>query len=274
VGPSKEKKAEWLSPQQMRFAHCYGIVREIVNYRTNHLSRHIDVAAGYVETVAASLLRAGTLQLAEGVYPEQYLRAQIEFAESQTAAFRTHRSIATRPYWYRLAPETEEILSAFGNLLSKLRDRIRDRKDLTIIESALRDLAAYFYTEVPEISDGTDENDLQSVGMTSLVSFAQKLNNLPSYQSEQEKPTPEESLSRKVLLTGRWLSGLFNHENLLISFMAWYLFFLLLFGLGFHLALRYAQGIKVDSTVITAIVGGPIATAIAAVTIPRVSKKK
>ena len=274
LGPSKEQKDKWLSPQQMRFAHCYGIVNEMRNYKTNHLSRHIETASEYFEVIATSLLRAQTLQLAEGIYPEQYWRAQIQFSEEEAATLRTAGFLGTRPYWYKLAPETEDILRAFANFLSKLRDRLRDRKDLTIIESALTDLAGYFYTEVPEISDGTEDAHLQNLGMASLISFAQKINDLPSYRSEQQRPSPEEKVSRKVISTGQRLSALFNHENLLISFIAWYLLLFLLFAMGFHLALRYVPGVKVDSTVITAIVGGPIATAITAVTIPRLSRKK
>lgn len=258
----------------MRFAYCYGVVNEIHNYKTNHLSRHIQTASEYFETVATSLVRARTLDLADGIYPDQYWRTEIEFSEPQVAALRSLGFHGTRPYWYRLEPETEDILSAFGNLVPKLRDRLRDRKDLTIIELALTDLAGYFYTEVPEISDGTDETSLRGLGMASLRSFSQKLKDLPAYSSERQRPTPEEKVSRKVVSTGQRVSALFNHENLLVAFVAWYLLLLLLFLAGFYFALHYVPGVKVDSTVITAIVGGPIATAITAVTIPRVGRKK
>jgi hypothetical protein len=272
AGPTKEERDKWLSPQQMRFAYCYGIVSEIRNYRTNHLARHIKTAAEYLETVATSLLRARIPDLADGIYPEEYWRAEIQLSEASAVRLRGLR--VSRPYWYKLDPVTEDILRAFADFLPKLRDRVRDRKDIAIIESAVTDLAGYFYTEVPEISDGTDETGLQNLGMASLMSFAQKVNDLPPYRSEPQRPSPEEKVSRKVVSIGQRVSGLFNHENLLISFFTWYVLLLLLFSGGFYFALRYIPGVKVDSTVITAAVGGPIATAITAVTIPRVGKKK
>jgi hypothetical protein len=273
-GPSKEQESKWLSPQQMRFAYCYGIVNEIRKYRTNHLVRHIETAGEHLETIATSVLRERTFSLANDIYPEGYWRREIQLSEHQVATLRSLNLHGTRPYWYRLQPETDDILSALRSFLPKLRDRLRDRKDLTAIEAVITDLSGYFYAEIPDISDGTDETTLRELGMSSLIRFAQKINDLPEYRSEQQTPSTEEKVSRKVVSTGQGLNALFNHENVLISFLAWYVFLLVLFCAGFYMALRYFPSIVVDSTVITALVGGPIAGAVTAVTIPRFGKKK
>jgi hypothetical protein len=65
----------------------------------------------------------------------------------------------------------------------------------------------------------------------------------------------------------------FNHENPLIAFFAWLAFLFLLFNGAFALALRYF-GIKMDSAILTMLVGGPILGAITAVTIPRMGRQK
>ena len=68
LGPSKEQKEKWLSPQQMRFAYCYGIVSEIRNYKTNHLSRHIKLATDYLEKVSAQVSGPRVIHMDEFVY--------------------------------------------------------------------------------------------------------------------------------------------------------------------------------------------------------------
>ena len=268
-GPSKEQKDKWLSSQQMRFAYCYAVVNEIRNYRTNHLMRHIKAASEDFERAATAVLGLGALDIGDGIYLSQGQRLDVQFSQSPMVGFHP-----VRPYWYKLEPETKDILRALLNFGPKVGERLKDRRDLSIIEAALVDLAGYFYTEIPEISDGTDDTALRNLGTACLVKFSAKINELPAYRSEQQSQTSEEKISRKVVSTGQRLSTLFNNENLLVAFVAWYLLLLVLFLTGFYLALHYIPGVKVDSTMITAIVGGPIATAITAVTIPRFSKGK
>lgn len=49
---------------------------------------------------------------------------------------------------------------------------------------------------------------------------------------------------------------------------------LVLFCVGFLAAFRLVPTMKMDTTIVTAIVGGPITTAVAAVTIPRLTSTK
>ncbi len=264
-GPSAEERKKWLSPQQMRFAYCYGVVDEIRKYKTNQLSRHIETARKYVETTRESL-RAADLGL-DGIW-----RREIHFAEGQPTFISLH---GQGPKWYRLEPDTELILRAFRSLMPKLGDRLNDRKDLGAIQSALADLATYLYTEIPELSDSSRENNqFEQAGMESLLRFARQIVELVPYQSEQVKQTPKERFSRKFISAGNRLSTPFVHENVLIAFCAWYVVTMLLFCGGFEVAFRLVPSMKVDSTIVTAIVGGPIATAVTAVTIPRLARNK
>ncbi len=261
----KADRERWLSTKQMRFAYCYGAMDEIRRYRTTHLGRHIETALDYLNKIGTALMRASTLDLAEGLYPYHYW-------QSEETGY--HRSVGVRvdrPKWYRLQPETEVIVRAFPKFLPRLTDRLKDRKDLAVVESALNDLAYYLYTEIPELSEGKSLSDLEQMGMESLLRFARQINDLPPYRSEPN-PSPKEKVSLRVIAFGRSLSAIFVHDNLLISFFVWYLLMLLLFGGGFYLAFRYVPTLKMDSTIIATIVGGPVATAVTAVAIPRLAK--
>jgi hypothetical protein len=188
-----------------------------------------------------------------------------------------HRSVGERverPKWYRLEPDTELIVRAFPRFPPRLRDRLKDRKDLVTIESVLTDLAGYLYTEIPELSGSESQSAFERAGVESLLSFARRINDLPPYRSEPLPQTPKEKASEKILSLGRKLSAPFNHENALVSFWAWYVLLLVLFCTGFYIAFRYVPTLKIDSTVVATIVGGPIATAATAVAIPRLTKGK
>jgi hypothetical protein len=253
----------------MRFAYCYGVVHEIRRYKTNQIGRHIDTAMNYLDKTAMALFRVSSLDTSEGFYPDQYWRRELLLSGHQMAVFNL---IGRCPKWYRLRPETETILQACQEFAPKLGDRLKDRKDLGALESALTDLAAYQYTEIPELSDSKSESRFEE-GTELLLSFAQKVIALPPYRSEPLNPTPKEKLSRKLLLAGGKLTVLFSHENVLVAFVSWLILMLVLFWGGFYVALRFVP-IKMDSTILAALIGGPIATAVTAATIPRLGRAK
>jgi hypothetical protein len=164
------------------------------------------------------------------------------------------------------------ILKAFDEFMAKLRDRLKDRKDLQTIATALTYLASYQYFEIPELSDSKSEEYFEE-GIQSLVNFAKQVTSLPPYSSERAKVTPKEKLSRKLIAFMGKVTALFGHENPLLAFFVWLIFLALLFSIGFFEMLRYFA-IKVDSTILTTLVGGPILGALTAVTIPRLGRQK
>lgn len=252
-GASAEEKKGWLSPAQIRFAYCYSVIKEIKSYKTNHLSRHIDAAVEYLDKTAKSLLPVSTLETAEGFYPDQYWRKEIQLTESQAAIVPV--IVGSRPKWYRLRPETETILQACREFMPKVRDRLKDRKDLNAIEAVLGDLAAYQYTEIPELSDAQSEARFEE-GTQLLLSFAQQVMALQPYRSEPTNPTPKEKLSRKLFLAGQKLSIPFTHANVLVTFCSWLVLMLFLFWGGFYLALKFYP-IKMDSTIMATLIRRP-----------------
>ena len=129
-GVSTGEKKKWLSAPQLRFAYCYAVADEIKKYRTNQLGRHIDTALEYLEKIADSI----------DFYPDQYIRRDILIAQHRGLGIDDSQG-ATRPRWFRLTSETELVLKAFSEFTPKLRDRIKDRKDLLEIETMLTYLA-------------------------------------------------------------------------------------------------------------------------------------
>jgi len=249
--------------------HAHSIVHEIRRYRTNQLNRHIDAAVMYLDKTATTLFRAAHVEMAESLYADEYWRT-----ESVRAARTSLGSmfVGNVPKWFRLRPETETILQGCQEIIPKLRDRLKDRKDLGAVEAALFDLTAYQYTEIPELSDTQSETRFEA-GTESLIRFAQSVIALPPYRSEPMAATPEEKMSRRLLLATQKLSLPFTDSNVLIAFCAWLILMSILFWGGFYIASRFVA-IKMDSTIMATLIGGPIATAVTGATIPRLGKTK
>lgn len=268
-GVSAEEKKKWLSASQMRFAYCYGAVHEIRQYKTNQRPWHIDSALDFFDKTGSSLLNSAGLDGSD--ISDLYSRREILLGRQYANVLLPYLS-GSHPKWYRVRPETEAILQAFREFNPKLRDRLKDKKDLAAVEAILTDLAAYQYTEIPELSDTESETRFEE-GTEILLSFAEKLATLPPYKSERLAPTPKETLSRRMVLVGRKVSSPFIHENVLVAFCSWLVLMSLLFWGGFFFALRMFP-IKIDSTIMTALIGGPVATAVTGATIPRLGKNK
>lgn len=258
-GASAQEKKRWLSPPQMRFAYCYGVVDEIRKYKTNQMDRHIDTASEYLrKSVNATDMPMFSFPGSPWrPYPEPHTRRVV------------HESL---PKWYRLRPETEAILEAFRTVRPRLRDRIKDRKDLSIVESAMTHLSTYLYLEIAELSDSSSDKRFEE-GIQSLLIFAEQIKSLPVYRSERLKPTPKEKVSQKLVKFGNVVTAPFSHENVIVAFGCWLVLLFILFDGSLVLAIRHFM-IDVDSTLVTALISGPILGAVTAVTIPRIGKKK
>jgi hypothetical protein len=260
-GVTAEDKKKWLSPVQMRFAYCYSVVEEVRHYRTNQRPAHIDAALEFLDKAFKSMFQDSSVSPVEQIHLSRYYATIVgPFA------------LDSYPPWYRVHPETETILRAFREFVPKLHDRLKDKKDLGSIEAALTDLAAYQYTQIPELSESKSEPRFEE-GTEVLFKFAQQIVALPPYRSERLNPTPKETLARRLLIAGRQVSLPFTHRNVLVAFCAWLVLMLVLFWGGFYIALRFFP-LKMDSTIMTALIGGPVATAVTGATIPRLGKSK
>jgi len=188
-GRLTEHKIQQLSPQQLRFAYCYGALDEIRRYCSSGAPQQIETADAYLSKLVGAMMRASTLDLAEGAYPYHYWQSDAWVGRRASGE---HASVGVRlklPSWYRLQPETEEIVKAFPRL-SLLRERAADGKDLAVVESALTDLGTFLYTEIANVPGAAPRAALEPVGADSLLSFARKVNALPPYKRLPRKPEP------------------------------------------------------------------------------------
>lgn len=274
---AKAREKRSLSTPQMRFALCYGLCDEIRNYQINHLSEHIDKALDYCDRLASLLYRMLGHPLTEQtparftpnvrtIEAEQALDTRDLFL--LTSPLTLHWSLKDRFDWFRVEPKTESILQSIASFHPKIHDRIKDRKDLAIVEKALLDLAAYLYSIIPEIPPTSAKSNVRpthNFGTDDLERFATSINALPQYASEAKVET-KEGLFAKLLLAGfRACGNLFSHQNMLICFFSWYVVSLILVLGGFGVAHAEIAGLKADSVIVSTIIGTPLVAAFTAV---------
>jgi len=267
-GRLAEHNIQQLSPQQLRFAYCYGALDEIRRYCSSGAPQHIETADAYLSNLAGAMMRASTLDLAEGAYPYHYWQSDA-WARRRTSG--EHASVGVRlklPSWYRLQPETEEIVKAFPHV-SRLKERVADGKDLAVVESALTDLGTFLYTEIANAPGAAPRAALERVGTDSLLSFARKVNALPIYKPQPRKPEPRGRLLQGLGTLGRRLTAILTHENVIAVFFGWYFLTLVLVIAAFLVAFRLVPKLSMDTALLATAIGTPFVVAAAALVVSK-----
>ena len=276
-GRLTEHNIQQLSPQQLRFAYCYGALDEIRRYCSSGAPLHIETADAYLGELAGAMMRASTLDLAEGAYPYHYWQSDAwvgRRTSGEHAGLRYGRldaSVGVRlklPSWYRLQPETEEIVKAFPHV-SRLKERAADRKDLAVVESALTDLGTFLYTEIANVPGAAPRAALERLGTDSLLSFARKVNALPPYKRQPRKPEPRGRFVQGLGTLGRWLTAILTHENVIAAFFGWYFLALVLEVAAFFVAFRLVPKLSMDTALVATAIGTPFVVAAAALVVSK-----
>ena len=267
-GRLTDYKVQQLSPQQLRFAYCYGALDEIRRCFSSGSSLHIQTADAYLSKLLGAMMRASTLDLAEGAYPYHYWQSDACVGRRKSGE---HASVGIRlklPSWYRLQPETEEIVRAFPRL-SRLRERTADGKDVAVVESALIDLGTFLYTEIPNVPGAAPRAVLERAGTDSLLSFARKVNALPTYKRQPSKPEPNGRLLRGLHARAQWLTAILTSENVIATFFGWYLLTLVLEAVACPVAFRLFPMLSMDNTLMATVMGTPFLVAAAGLVVSK-----
>lgn len=271
---AKERKKDWLSQFQMRFACCYAIEDEIKKYQTNHLPQHIEKCMRLWEKLMKQLRTM--LRPYTDIIPYDVPIDHIEFmsrphwdVRSRFNLYPDLELLKDRFDWFRLERETEKVIGAFDSLPSKIRDRLKDKKDLTSAAQCLRDLAGYLYSLIPELSPKEGAKSLSVSGAICLGAFAERINSLEVYTSEVKVETRERHLWIGILSSIKQSVEVFSHENIFVCFFSWYIFTQVLAATTLYATLYLFPQVKVDSVIVSTLVGGPIACGVTAAAISR-----
>jgi hypothetical protein len=285
---SKRALRDQLSIASTRFALCYATVQELDRFAKNGLQKHAEKALLYWTQL--QILIQGMFNVFGGgrnpstsspapvvfaEYSEEELDASLQLAAKGLSAahvfrlsspFRRVVIFQQRFPWFKLEPTTSKILNALSSLPLKITTRLRDRKDLPSLISALSDFASYLYTLIPEVSSTGrySDSELALVGEESLIRFASSLDALGVYKPEPRPLEGKEKVRSKLTLVICWFDELFVHETPLVRFIVWWALGQAIVMLGLVVARHYVPDLKFDSTLISLIIGTPLVVSAAA----------
>jgi len=251
----QEQAKQGLDAAAMRFALCYAVVEEIDRYTKNRIPKHVEQAIKYWNSftrLLAVFFETGLPRLhVLGDGNEWEVQAFTDNNGTIVIGYPLFSEVSrleSSHSWFRLQPETQRIVSAFNGLERKIPGRLKDKKDLKPVAEALRNLAKYLYSVIPELSseEGTGSH-IQSLGQQALMRFADEIGRLSEYRAEQRPPAPKEKASRKLLAVFSWLVALFSRENLLVRFMVWWAFSQTITLAVLKIAVQFVPSLKLDS---------------------------
>jgi hypothetical protein len=267
------RRKSWVPEPQMRFAYCYSVVDEISSFQTNGLQKHMDSALDNwkkCQRLLYFMFRPFYMIDMPTVAMTQAQFAIDPASESQQfALFLEVEELKRRFSWFRLESDTGATLDALAALPSKIRDRLRDKKDLSQVCSCLLQLSGYLYSRIPDVPQSDGGESVEELGFKSRQYFVSELSLLPAYATESKPMAAKSSLFRSVVGAAGQFSSLWIHENTFICFMAWWGLTLLLTLGSLRVVLHFLPGVVVDSVLVSLIVGGPLACGVTAVALSK-----
>lgn len=269
---NEAKEKTWLSRPQLRFALCYAVINEIGKYQTNRLPKPIAKAGEYETELWKSLLESMSSPFVR-VSPvvQQSELADVHFLEHNFLHNGVDFMLRTFA-WFKLDPTTQKVLDGLRGFHSKIRDRIRDKKDLSEVSACLLYLAAYLYTQIPELEpnpSGKEGTAFAQWGEEQLVSFANSVAQFPAYSSEEGRVAKQELIKKSLASRVAGFTTVFSHDNIFVCFLAWLVCLGVLVSIGTWIMLRTFAGLRMDSVLVSTIVATPIVGAATLVAIAR-----
>lgn len=258
------KLKKGLPQEQMRFALCYQLVKELKYFHGDQWSQRLE-----------EVMKLWTILLTYLYWMLNPSRAEmISRRQKDTVSGReqppiSHRRLppdgfpialeleyVSRYPWLGLTPDSDLIIQAFAQVHVKISGRLRDGIDVPQVTDALSHLSAFLFNIIPArtIPPGHIER-----GYAEALAFAQVLSSLHPYLRKNSLHVFSRIVARLYSL-----KVLFTHENILVSVGAWYLLVLLTYSLSMVVALGLKPNIELQGAVIGSWIAAPITVAVAA----------
>ena len=172
--------------------------------------------------------------------------------------------LQTNHPWFKLEPATVRVVKAFDTLQEKISGRLKDKKDLLLVANAMRNLARYLYSVIPDLSsaDEGEHRDVPMLGEQALMTFAEEVEHCLHIEEQAHRRAAE---SIKKADTRLYVAGwLFSREALLVRFGSRWMLSQAVTVVALRIAFWFVPTLKVDSTLIVFVAGTPLLVAAAA----------
>jgi len=243
---TEKREKRFLSKKKLAFCYLYSACKEIKNYNVNENEEHIKNAKKHLH----NYLLLSDLTFSESApIPDMVINDSPIFVKAQ---------ILEKKYsWFLISEGTKRILNAFETLEFKIVDRLHLSKELSIALPPLNSLCLFEFLKFSKEEQIFDMSK-EEAGLIFLMDFVQKLEEI-----EPLKYLKEESEKKKkgIQKLSFWMKNIFYGPNIISCFLAWLILLTILSTPSIISVTNYC-GIKIDSTIIVALIGIPFAGAV------------
>ncbi|HET9055745.1 MAG TPA: hypothetical protein VFN30_02740 [Chitinophagaceae bacterium] len=165
--------------------------------------------------------------------------------------------------WIQYSQMTDTIINSFNEIEPKIYERIIQRKEIDLVIDIINYLLVYEYilldkVKVEKLPTNINDNSIASNLM--IVAASEKINALSVVEQVKDEVKATTTIDRLNRI-GDGLTGIFSHQNLLITFFSWMFLLGLIFMSLIYLG-KSVYNINIDSTIYIGAVSGVIIGAI------------
>lgn len=244
----KENKYS-ISNKHLSFTYIYKSIKELEIFLVNDRKEHTETSLSYLRKYIKKSFLNHDLEL-ESTSHKVYLPEILT-------------ELSKGKVWIEYSEKTTLIITSFNQFDKKIYERIEQRKEIDLVIETLHYLLVYEYilldkVKVEKLPTEINDNTIASALM--IDACAQKIRDLSVVEKMVNEAKTTSTLERLNNLSDI-ITGLFSHQNLLITFFAWMILLGLIFSSLVYIGHSF-YNINIDSTVYIGAVSGIILGAI------------
>jgi hypothetical protein len=165
--------------------------------------------------------------------------------------------------WIQYSQTTEKTINSFNEIETKIYERIIQRKEIDLVVDILNYLLVYEYILLDKVKVEklpTNINDNTTASNLMIVAASEKIGILSAVEPVKDEVKSTTTIDRLNRI-GDGITGIFSHQNLLITFFSWMFLLGLIFTSLIYLG-KSVYDINIDSTIYFGVVSGVIIGAI------------
>lgn len=235
--------------KHLSFAYLYKSINELEIFLVNDRKEHTITSLKHLK------------QYVDG----SFLNHLFNFGENGVKLYlpKTLIELKKEYKWIKYSESTEKVIISFSEFESKIYERIIQRKEIDLVIETLKYLLVYEYilldkVKVEQLTTTINDNTVASNLM--IVAASEKINTLTIVEHIEEEIKTTSTIDRLNRI-GDTLTGIFSHQNLLITFFSWMFLLGLIFTSLIYLG-KTVYSINIDSTIYIGAVSGVIIGAI------------
>lgn len=238
-----------ISNKHLSFTYIYKSIKELEIFLVNDRKEHTETSLKYLKLYINRSFLNHTFEIGD-TSRKTFLPTILEELQKEKL-------------WIEFSEQTSLVINSFNQFDVKIYERINQRKEIDLVIETLNYLLVYEYIKLDKVKVEklpTEINDNFVALKLMIKTCADKIKDLTVVDKVKNEVKTTSTIERLNNISDT-ITGLFAHQNLLITFFSW----MILLGLIFSSLIYVGHSlydIKIDSTIYIGAVSGIIISAI------------